>query len=149
MLSRIFIFLILICTSFSCQETERKTPKPLNPNGDSELALLMRELQTNTSIIKNEIEKVNFDSSEKSNNEYFAKLIESRHKLTEAEPSDKNLKSTNTYSNFVKMYNYSVSNFLDNNIKTNNYNNMINNCISCHQQFCLGTIATINKLKIK
>jgi hypothetical protein len=109
----------------------------------------MRELQTNTSIIKNEIEKVNFDSSEKSNNEYFAKLIESRHKLTEAEPSDKNLKSTNTYSNFVKMYNYSVSNFLDNNIKTNNYNNMINNCISCHQQFCLGTISTINKLKIK
>ena len=109
----------------------------------------MRELQTNTSIIKNEIEKVNFDPSENSNNEYFAKLIESRHKLIEAEPSDKNLKSTNTYSNFVKMYNYSVSNFLDNNIKTNNYNNMINNCISCHQQFCLGTIATINKLKIK
>ena len=145
MLSRIFIFLILISNSFSCQETGRKTPKPLNPNGDSELALLMRELQTNTSII----EKVNFDSSEKSNNEYFAKLIESRHKLTEAEPSDKNLKSTNTYSNFVKMYNYSVSNFLDNNIKTNNYNNMINNCISCHQQFCLGTISTINKLKIK
>ena len=149
MLSRILFFLIIISNTFSCQETKEKIPKPLNPNGDSELALLMRELQTNTSIIKNEIEKVNFNPSEKSNNEYFAKLIESRHKLTKAEPSDENLKSTNTYSNFVKMYNYSVSNFLDNNIKTNNYNNMINNCISCHQQFCLGTISTINKLKIK
>ena len=149
MLSRILFFLIIISNSFSCQETKEKIPKPLNPNGDSELALLMRELQTNTSIIKNEIEKVNFNPSEKSNNEYFAKLIESRHKLTKAEPSDKNLKSTNTYYNFVKMYNYSVSNFLNNNIKTNNYNNMINNCISCHQQFCLGTISTINKLKIK
>ena len=149
MLSRILFFLIIISNTFSCQETKEKIPKPLNPNGDSELALLMRELQTNTSIIKNEIEKVNFNPSEKSNNEYFAKLIESRHKLTKAEPSDKNLKSTNTYSNFVKMYNYSVSNFLNNNIKTNNYNNMINNCISCHQQFCLGTISTINKLKIK
>lgn len=149
MLNRIFIFLILISNTFSCQETKEKLPKPLNPNGDSELAILMRELQTNTSIIKNEIEKANFDPSKKSNNEYFAKLIEGRHKLIKAEPSDKNLKSTNTYSSFVTMYNYSVSNFLDNNIKTKNYNNMINNCISCHQQFCLGTIATISKLKIK
>ena len=66
--SRILIFLILISNTFSCQEKKEKIPKPLNPNGDSELALLMRELQTNTYIIKNEIEKVNFDPFEKSNN---------------------------------------------------------------------------------
>ena len=143
------IFLTLICFTFSCTEKIEKKTKPLNPNGDSELALIMRELQVNTSIIKDEIEKEYFDPNAKINNDYFKQLVKERFKLNTAQQSDENLKSTNTYSNFAATYNYSVSNFLNNKITTKNYNNMINNCISCHQQFCLGTIATINKLKIK
>ena len=143
------IFLTLICFTISCTEKIEKKTKPLNPNGDSELALIMRELQVNTSIIKDEIEKEYFDPNAKINNDYFKQLVKERFKLNTAQQSDENLKSTNTYSNFAATYNYSVSNFLNNKITTKNYNNMINNCISCHQQFCLGTIATINKLKIK
>jgi hypothetical protein len=143
------IFLTLFFFTISCTEKIEKKTKPLNPNGDSELALIMRELQVNTSIIKDEIEKEYFDPNAKINNDYFKQLVKERFKLNTAQPSDENLKSTNTYSNFATTYNYSVSNFLNNKITTKNYNNMINNCISCHQQFCLGTIATINKLKIK
>jgi hypothetical protein len=143
------IFLTLIFFTISCTEKIEKKTKPLNPNGDSELALIMRELQVNTSIIKDEIEKEYFDPNAKINNDYFKQLVKERFKLNTAQQSDENLKSTNTYSNFAATYNYSVSNFLNNKITTKNYNNMINNCISCHQQFCLGTIATINKLKIK
>jgi|TARA_B110000261_G_C13096821_1_gene362272 hypothetical protein len=143
------IFLTLFFFTISCTEKIEKKTKPLNPNGDSELALIMRELQVNTSIIKDEIEKEYFDPNAKINNDYFKQLVKERFKLNTAQQSDENLKSTNTYSNFAATYNYSVSNFLNNKITTKNYNNMINNCISCHQQFCLGTIATINKLKIK
>ena len=149
MIKNYFLLIALIFLGTSCIETKEKKKKPLNPNGDSELALLMRELNLNTSIIKSEIEKSNFNPSAKENNKYFAELIKSRLELNIAQPSDKNLKSTDIYSNFVNTYNYSVSNFLNNDITIKNYNNMINNCITCHQQFCLGTISTINKLKIK
>ena len=65
------IFLTLFFFTISCTEKIEKKTKPLNPNGDSELALIMRELQVNTSIIKDEIEKEYFDPNAKINNDYF------------------------------------------------------------------------------
>jgi len=127
MFNRIFLISVLILLN-SCIEKDKKIVKQLNPNGDSELALLMRELYDQTLIIKSEIvtSNINFNNLEKF--KYFDNLLKNRIYLDQASPTDKSLKKTNTYSDFTKKYNYSVAKFIDNkNISKESYNNMINN----------------------
>lgn len=148
MFNRIFLISVLILLN-SCIEKDKKIVKQLNPNGDSELALLMRELYDQTLIIKSEIvnSNINFNNLEKF--KYFDNLLKNRIYLDQASPTDKSLKKTNTYSDFTKKYNYSVAKFIDNkNISKESYNNMINECILCHNQFCLGAIKKIQTLRI-
>ncbi|MGZ3862623.1 MAG: hypothetical protein ACXVPN_14670 [Bacteroidia bacterium] len=112
----------------------------VNPNGDSELALLMRQMLQSADSMKTSIlagkKPENFPSG------FF--------KIHSAKPTDADTKHE-TFDGFA-------SNYLDNlqlSCKSpkedivKNYNAVINTCLGCHNDHCPGPIKTIEKLLIK
>lgn len=150
MFKTLFYFL-LACLFFSCSTKTKECKKnQINPNGDSELALVMRALYNNTLSIKSEYIK-NTDSI--SNIELNLNIIEdftlNYEALNHAEPTDHDLRNDGIYKGFTDIYINSSTEFLTNKYSKENYNLMVNNCIQCHEQFCLGTIDKIRKLYIR
>ena len=60
----------------------------------------------------------------------------------------KNLRDDGVYQAFANAY-INTSEKFTNNLSQKNFNAMVNNCIQCHEKFCLGTIQKINKLYIR
>ena len=151
MFKKLFIYFI-ICSIFSCTNTTKKCENnPINPNGDSELALVMRALYINTLSLKTEI-FTNTDSITDKflNHNTIEEFKKNYENLNHAQPTDLNLKNDGIYKEFADTYIKSSKKFLSNNNQTKeNYTLMVNNCIQCHEQFCLGTIKKIRKLYIK
>ena len=65
-----------------------------------------------------------------------------------AKPTDENLRDEGVYQAFASAY-INTSEKFTNDISHKNFNAMVNNCIECHEKFCLGTIQKINKLYIR
>ena len=111
-----------------------------NPNGSSELALLMREMQTYSNIAKGDVKNgkkpgaypVSFDKI------YTAEISESMSK-------------SEYYKSFADLYIMSVKNYAtsspENRVDT--YNNMVSACLACHSQHCPGPVPVIKKLRIE
>jgi len=113
--------------------------KPINPNGDSELALLMREMLHSSESLKEQIKKGNLPE----------KFPEAFLKIHTAKPTDADTKhdsydafATNYIDNLQLLYKSPKAEL------TKNYNAVITACISCHSDHCPGPIKTIEKLKI-
>jgi cytochrome c556 len=148
-ISALLIFtLFLVNCSGSEKKPEEKAKadsiascnKPLNPNGDSELALLMREMMGSASNLKEMIKK----------GELPEKFPEEFLKIHTAKPTDADTKkesfddfATNYISNLQALYHSPKEDL------TKNYNAVINACASCHSQHCPGPLKAINKLKIE
>lgn len=128
------------------QEEKAKTDsiadcnKPVNPNGDSELAVLMREMMSSASNLKEMIGKGNLPE----------KFPEEFLKIHTAQPTDSETKkasfndfANNYISNLQTLYSSPKGDL------TKNYNAVINACASCHSQHCPGPLKAINKLKIE
>lgn len=155
----LFFFLFIL---FSC-ETKTKDKKketgqldssfdselkaPINPNGDSELAILMREMTIFTlktqSGLNNMSEIPTYPSG--LGRIYFAKKTDTTI----------NLELFNGLSeNYLKSVQFFYDNFKnkETNItkkeKIKLYNNMVTSCITCHSNFCGGPIKRIKKLMI-
>lgn len=143
----IYIFSLLLITSCSNSKKECETIE-INPNGESELALLMRDLHDNT----HEIKKTLFlnDSTTQINLsvELFNKFKYNYSAIRTAKPTESNLREDGIYNGYADLYINSAEKFLKENSKKN-YNSMVNNCIQCHKHFCLGAISKINKLYYK
>jgi cytochrome c556 len=114
--------------------------KPLNPNGDSELAVLMREMMSSASNLKEMIKQGNLPE----------KFPEEFLKIHTAKPTDSDTKKAsfdgfadNYLSNLQTLYHSPKEDL------TKNYNAVINACASCHSQHCPGPLKAINKLKIE
>ncbi len=121
-------------TKISCSE------KPLNPNGDSELALLMREMKSSAESLKEKIKK----------RELPEKFPEEFLKIHTATPTDSDTKkesfegfATNYINSLQTLYNSPKGEL------TQNYNAVITACANCHSQHCPGPLKAINKLKIE
>ncbi len=109
----------------------------LNPNGMSELAILMRDMQKYTNDAKAAIKAgkpplaypVSFDKI------YTAKISDGMHK-------------SDFYKSFADLYIMSVKNY--NNSKPEQlietYNNMVSACLACHSQHCPGPVPVIKKM---
>jgi hypothetical protein len=148
---KIVISLLLITVLFSqCQESKnekvevsKNSPscsikKPLNPNGDSELALLMREMYDTSASIKTTI----------INGESPSNFPQSFNKIQSAKATDPSVKNetfkvlAEEYLKGLKvLYNSPVAE-----LKTN-FNESVQKCINCHEAFCPGPIQKIVKLK--
>ena len=112
-----------------------------NPNGDSELALLMKKLVNDADSLKHVI------ASGKGN--ISVDYLTTIHKNLSAEATDPNVKTdeftafNNIFENSAKELLLSDSNHIE------GFNKMIGNCVNCHNTFCPGPISRIEKLRIK
>ncbi len=148
LLKKIFLLFIII-TIFGCSSTTKECENiQINPNGESELALVMRALYTNTLDIKKELFTNTDTTITNLNSINLEEFKINYNSLHTSKPTDLNLRIDGKYKRFADTYINSSKNFINNSSKEN-YNSMVNNCIQCHEQFCLGAIKKIQKLYTK
>lgn len=141
----VFILLLANCSSNSDKSQNEQSDKkedcakPLNPNGDSELALLMRKMMHTSESLKEMIKQGNLPKE----------FPEEFMKIHTAQPTDSETKKASfdgfasNYINNMKILFESPKEEL-----TKNYNAVITACVSCHSEHCPGPLKAINKLKI-
>lgn len=144
-----FLFLLMINCSGNKEElkveTEVKTDSatcdkpPVNPNGDSELALLMRAMRDSTKSFREIIMA----------GKVPAKFPEVFLKLHTAAPTDSETKkpSFDAYADgyLAALKNLSASD--GSNAKTN-YKALVQACENCHSEHCPGPLSAIKKLRL-
>ena len=111
----------------------------LNPNGSSDLSLLMREMFDHALAAK----KLTLE--DKKDSEFPEKF----KKIFTATPTDAETKNS-YFDTFADIYlnagkTYTTSN--DGDLKMN-YNNLVNTCLACHSSHCPGPVPKIKKLLI-
>ncbi|MCB0400753.1 MAG: hypothetical protein KDD41_01600 [Flavobacteriales bacterium] len=121
-------------------DAETTNISPVNPNGDSELALVMRNLYFEADSLKKRIMDHNGNVSDE--------FIEQLQRVHTATPTDPTVKTDE-----FKAYNELLINQAkalqeaDSN-RTEIFNQLVNRCIDCHQVVCPGPIKRIKKLTI-
>lgn len=139
------LILMLSCSQAE-QKTESCTPKirrseDANPNGSSELALLMRSVLEETEQLKLAIEKgeLDFDTA------YVTKI----KKFHSAIPTRENMKPA-SFDGFATGLTLSAEKLVNSTEEDakKNFNNMINSCVACHEVACPGPLVKIKKLPI-
>ncbi|MCW3083157.1 MAG: hypothetical protein JWP12_523 [Bacteroidetes bacterium] len=113
----------------------------MNPNGDSELALLMRDMMHSSENMKAMIREGKLPDT----------FPEAFMKIHTAKPTDSDTKKAsfdafadNYLNNLHALYNSPK----DKHELTQNYNAVVNACVSCHTEHCPGPLKAINKLRI-
>ncbi|HEY4797830.1 MAG TPA: hypothetical protein VII99_02025 [Bacteroidia bacterium] len=119
-----------------CSNGEKKS---LNPNGDSELALLMRKMASQTESLKVSLYK----------KENIGAYPSDYEKMLTATPTDSTLNRT-LFNGFATDYLSKVKIFYSSpdTLQIKNYNLMVNSCITCHRNFCNGPLKRIKKMLI-
>ena len=111
----------------------------INPNGSSELADLMREMQQySIDERKRILESENsMPSPESLNNIHKAKITDGMSK-------------SENYTTFSNLYLSTVDQYTSSNKedRITNFNNMIAACLACHSENCPGPVPVIRKLQI-
>lgn len=108
----------------------------VNPNGSSELSLLMREMYNHTAAARKALDEGK-----------TAPYPESFLTLKTAKPTDGDTKKE-YYTTFADLYIQSLENYKGSG-KSNlqkNYTAMINTCLACHSSHCPGPVPKIKKL---
>jgi hypothetical protein len=134
-----YIFLILSSIIFFSCNSSVKNPKPkviIDPNPTSEMAQLMRDMTVELDKIKIRIEK----------NEILENNLLDFALIHKTKVTDKSFNKPHIMP-MSKVFHYAVDEF-NKEPNTINYNNIINNCISCHQLSCQGPLMKINTLSI-
>ncbi len=123
-------------------DKEPETVSPINPNGDSELALLMRNLSYETDSLKQLIMNDKGNVSD----EFIAEL----ERVHTATPTDPTVKTDEfkAYNELLINQAKTLQEATDIETKTELFNQLINRCIDCHQVVCPGPIKRIKKLTI-
>ena len=139
----------LICLSilFACTQetkTEEETTKvpvkaSLNPNGDSELALLMRGMYEEADRIKEQI---------KNNEEVTVEL--DHMKILTAHATEPEKAESNEFKAFAQLYLARLEELKksEKEEKVVLYKSLVESCMSCHQAMCPGPMVKIKKLAI-
>ncbi len=132
----LFAVIVAISNHYSCKG---KDEKPLNPNGDAELALLMRKMASHTESLRTSLH----DNS--GINIYPADF----ENILTATPTDSTLDRP-LFTGFAKGYLNNLKTFYDSpdSLQVKNYNMMVNGCINCHRNFCSGPLKRIKKMLI-
>lgn len=138
-------FLLILMLSLSCNNREEavtvdeKTGQnPINPNGDSELALLMRNMYDEAERIKKQIE----------NSEEVIVSLDHERILT-AHATEPEKATSPEYKAFAKSYLQSLNSLQEANAAqmASQFDNLVANCMACHQSLCPGPMVKIKKLR--
>src|SRR5687768_16695945 len=128
--------LISFITWIACTSDESKR-KPLNPNGDSELAILMRDMFDEGMVIK---QSVIHGNNPELKLEY--------HHINTATPTEAGKNVSLEYQLFAKAYEASIERFKNGTDadRPAAYQNMVDNCMNCHRAICPGPMVRIQKM---
>lgn len=110
-----------------------------NPNGSSELAQLMRDMQQYTSDARKAVLEGKAPAT-------YPKDFDRLHTAA----MTKGMSKSEHYNAFADMYIANVKSYATSTSKNrlSAYNNMVTSCISCHSQHCPGPTPMIKKLLI-
>ncbi|MGL5890880.1 MAG: hypothetical protein ACRC3B_13390, partial [Bacteroidia bacterium] len=124
------------CTS-KTEDPQACEVKPLNPNGDSELALLMREMTKNTEAMSAALKK----------NTDFPEKPEGVEKIINAVRADSTIKQA-PYEIYAKAWLDALDRLYaaPENRRTEMFNALVSNCESCHNAYCHGPLERIAKM---
>lgn len=121
-----------------CSDVKKNISQPLNPNGDSELALLMRAMFDEAQQIKEQIA-----------NGKPVSLSLDHEKILTAHATEPEKAASEEFQAFATLYLKTIENLQkaspEKAIKL--YDNMVDNCMSCHKALCPGPIVRIKKLR--
>lgn len=128
------VILICLATLISCAGDKAKG---INPNGDSELALLMRDMHEDGLLTKQQI-------LERMTPEVKVKY----HQLHTADATEPEKAASETYKSFATYYEATVKSLLESNDanRAESYQTMVDACMSCHQELCPGPMRKIKRL---
>jgi hypothetical protein len=115
-------------------------PDSINPNGSSELAKLMRNMHSHASLLRDYI----------INDRTLDTFPVSFQKIYTAKATDSTVRS-NAFDKFSENYLNRLQNLYsvkDGASRKHAFNEMVDQCISCHNQYCTGPVKVISKLKI-
>ncbi len=123
-----------LATLISCAGDKTKT---INPNGDSELALLMRDMHDDGMRTKQQI----LDGKQPDVKVKY-------HELNTAEATEPAKAASQAYKSFATYYEATVKSLLESNEsnKAESYQTMVDACMSCHQELCPGPMRKIKRL---
>lgn len=143
-ISSLALLLLASCTQEPAKTAVKKDTavscdnEPLNPNGDSELALMMRAMAKWTESTKQYVERKEMPTN-----------FPDFSALTTAKSTDSTLDRVtfNVYAaNWLMAYSkFKLSAEED---RLANFNRIVNTCAGCHDQFCHGPLKRINKMRI-
>lgn len=143
---RILILLIgvsVFLSSCSGKEKDTNAEKYVNtiynPNGDSELALLMRQMHDDAAKTKESITANTFKKSEKPG------FLD---ELKTATPTNQHVTGP-VFNAFADAYIHQMELLFETDQSSHQFNEVITSCINCHQEYCFGPIEKIKKLRIK
>jgi cytochrome c556 len=138
--------LLTIVTTWSlilllaCSGQKDTANADLNPNGDSELAVLMREMFDDGMAMKKAIEKGKLPQSHIEISELFT-----------AEGTEPEKVASEQYKAYAKVYEaafVALQNAEDEAEIQTAYTSLVNTCVSCHQAMCPGPITRIRKMEL-
>lgn len=123
--------LVLSCT------TDASAKKPLNPNGDSELALLMRSMFDDGMRMKAQIQR-----GEKPD------VAVAFEKIHTAKPTEEGKTDSDEYQTFALSYVQAVKALKEAQPGEAGtyYTGMVNACMNCHKAVCPGPVVRIKKM---
>lgn len=134
-----FVMLGASCSGPVKEQASCKNGDTINPNGASELALLMREMAkhvtTNHDLLLS--------------GKPIVLAPEGIGKLKTAEKTDKNL-DTALFNSLADVYLGKLKELQEapDSLKITAHNNLVTSCKDCHSNFCPGPIKLINKMFI-
>ena len=143
-MKKAFYAALISVFSIACQEVQdasvfKHPDEIVNPNGDSELAIAMRNIHFEANIVGRAIE-----SGEEVD---LTKLRTLSKALSTSVPTDSNVLDEAYYS-FAQNLEARVDR-MNSEDATMEFNEMVKTCVACHKNTCPGPITKIQKLKIK
>ncbi len=142
-LSHLFLIAVVFLSSCNTEtkmaiSAENKTQPSLNPNGDSELALLMRDMYDEAERIKTQIK-----------NEEEVTIDLDHESILTAHATEPEKAASPEYKAFAKAYLQSLESLqAANQLQLESqFNHLIANCMACHQSLCPGPMVKIKKLR--
>lgn len=121
----------------SCQGSTEQKVRPINPNGDSELALLMRNMEVEGKRMKSEI----MQGRKPEVKNYF-------REMHEAEATEPEKVASETFNMYARAYHNALE-MIDESEEDDvpiAYTAMVESCMNCHREMCPGPMVRIKKL---
>ena len=139
MKAQIFIIVLALTVVLtSCGKNDGVAP--INPNGDSELALLMRDMFDEAMRMKGQIEKGK-----------IPKIVKQFKEMHTAEATEPDKVAMPIYKTFTDAYHESLTALEQASSQNAHqaFNGVVQSCMNCHQAMCPGPIVKIEKLWVE